>query len=75
MRVALGGCTGEKRQKCQLLGFFSFGTHADVRKYRLGVPATLRALLEKCVTTITIKSFFYRYRRKDIETDKRQGFP
>ncbi|MCK9372149.1 MAG: hypothetical protein M0P91_03045 [Sulfuricurvum sp.] len=29
---------GEKRQKSQLLGFFSFGTQADDTQYRLGRP-------------------------------------
>ncbi|MCK9372968.1 MAG: hypothetical protein M0P91_07205 [Sulfuricurvum sp.] len=40
---------GEKRQKSQLLGFFSFGTQADARSAGWAVPATLRALPGKCV--------------------------
>ncbi|MCK9372560.1 MAG: hypothetical protein M0P91_05135 [Sulfuricurvum sp.] len=45
---------GEKRQKSQLLGFFSLG--ADARSAGWAVPATLRAMSGKCVTSVKKKS-------------------
>lgn len=38
IRVALGDCKGEKRNKSQLLDFYSFETKGYMRKHSRGRP-------------------------------------